>query len=183
MPHQKKINIGVVLFFLCMYMEKYLYQKESTADVKKSVDRSNEVLLSQKIVGEQKEALLENLGSSKKTQGIDKVQVALDIIGLEQTVGWVADGTNSVISLFRALADREKDATKKHLFNAAISAVSMIPFADVVKLLKLRKFPVVAKTYIAWARSVKTYAKAQKISWKRFDVSSSKEADASLAAA
>ncbi len=39
----------------------------------------------------------------------------------------------------RAALAKEPDQRKKHLINMGISAASMIPFADVLKLLKTRK--------------------------------------------
>ena len=68
---------------------------------------------------------------------IDKVQAALDVIGMEPTVGTGADVANTLISSFRAALADEKDERKKHIINAAISAVSIIPGADVIKFLKL----------------------------------------------
>lgn len=87
---------------------------------------------------------------------LDDLQLALDVAGLEPTIGTAADGANVVISLLRAAKEKESDAKKKHLLDAGISAVSMIPFADVVKLLKLRKLRKVA---VKGARAVKTGAK------------------------
>lgn len=65
---------------------------------------------------------------------IDKLQMALDALGLEPTIGTAADVTNAIISGARAIAS--KDRQKEHLANTAISLISMIPFADVVKLAK-----------------------------------------------
>lgn len=70
---------------------------------------------------------------------LNSIQLALDVAGLEPTVGTAADGTNSLISLLRAALAKEKDEKKQHLINAGISALSMIPFADVLKVLKIRK--------------------------------------------
>ena len=84
----------------------------------------------------------------EKLKAIDALQAALDIAGLEQTWGVFADGANSLIYAFRsvksALTGKGKEA-KQHLLDAGISAVSIIPFADVIKLLRLRKVPKVAK--------------------------------------
>lgn len=47
--------------------------------------------------------------------------------------------------------------------DAGISAVSLIPFADVIKLLRLRKYPKLAKTAIKAVRLGKNATKEQKI--------------------
>jgi len=74
---------------------------------------------------------------------LDKLQVALDVIGFEPTVGTAADASNSVISALRsaaAIARKDGDTAKQHAIDAGISAISMIPFGDVAKIAKLRKF-------------------------------------------
>ncbi len=102
-------------------------------------------------------------------KAIDKIQTALDIVGLEPTFGSVADGANSIISLLRAAASKETDKRKEHLINAGISAISLIPFADVIKLLKLRKVGKTAtKAGIKGARALKNYSTSQKMS-NRFE--------------
>lgn len=75
--------------------------------------------------------------------GLDALQATLDVAGIEPTVGTVADVSNAVISLGRA--GIEKDRRSEHVFNAIISLVSMIPMADVVKLLKARQYTKMAK--------------------------------------
>jgi|19_taG_2_1085344.scaffolds.fasta_scaffold02526_2 hypothetical protein len=73
---------------------------------------------------------------------LDKLQLALDVIGFEPTVGTAADASNAVISALRAgsAAARGKgDLAKQHTIDAGISAISMVPFGDVVKIFKLRK--------------------------------------------
>ena len=87
---------------------------------------------------------------------LDTIQLALDIAGIEQTIGTFADAGNVIISLLRAASDKEKDQTRKHLIDAGLSAISMIPFADFVKLLKFRKL---RKPAVAVARTIKTGAK------------------------
>ena len=72
---------------------------------------------------------------------VDKLQAALDVVGLEPTVGTGADAVNIVISVGRLLLNAlkgEKSEVKRHAINAGISAISLIPFGDVAKLLKLR---------------------------------------------
>lgn len=73
------------------------------------------------------------------SEALNKIQIALDIAGLEPTIGILADGSNAIISTLRAVASKEKNTRKKHLINAGISALSVIPFGDVLKILKLRK--------------------------------------------
>ena len=73
---------------------------------------------------------------------LDKLQLALDVIGFEPTVGTAADAANSVISALRsaaAIARKDGDAAKQHAIDAGISAISMVPFGDVAKIAKLRK--------------------------------------------
>ena len=101
---------------------------------------------------------------------IDKLQGALDVAGLEPTVGTVADAGNSVISLLRAAIAKEKDQKKKHLLNAGISAVSLIPGADIIKALKLRKASKpLTKTAIKGIRAGQQAAKQTKLAGNRFD--------------
>ena len=97
---------------------------------------------------------------------LDTVQVALDVAGIEPTVGTAADGTNAVISLLRAAAADERDSKKKHLINAGISAISMVPFADVVKIFK---FKPARKLAVKGARAAKKAATTQKASGTRFN--------------
>lgn len=88
---------------------------------------------------------------------VDGLQYALDILGIEPTIGTVADATNSIISILRAALEKETDNKKKHLLNAAISAVSMIPFGDLVKLIKLR---VLRKPAVKLAKFIKQFLKS-----------------------
>jgi len=94
---------------------------------------------------------------------LNVVQTALDVAGLEPTIGAFADGTNAVISALRAAASKEKDDRKKHLINAGISTLSIIPFADVLKIFKIRKLGVPAtKAAIKGIRAGKVAAKGYK---------------------
>ena len=107
-----------------------------------------------------------------ESNAIDKLQGALDIIGFEPTLGTAADASNTVISGLRAALAKEPDERKRHIINAGISAVSLLPFADVIKVLKLRKSNLgraVAKKGIEGTRAAREYAKAQKASGTRFD--------------
>lgn len=98
---------------------------------------------------------------NKKYKDVDKIvdaiQYTLDIVGLEPTIGSIADGSNAIISLLRAALSKETDESKKHLLNAAISAVSVIPFGDLVKLIKLR---VLRKPAVKLLKFVKKYLKS-----------------------
>lgn len=101
----------------------------------------------------------------EELKAIDALQAALDIVGLEPTFWSLADGVNAVIYLFRSAKSAfsgDKDQSKSHLLDAGISAVSLIPFADVIKLMRLRNVPGLAKIAIKWARGLKTYAVDQK---------------------
>lgn len=101
--------------------------------------------------------------NKEKMKAIDALQLALDAAWFEPTYGTIADVINIVISTFRSLLATEKDERKRHIINAGISAISIIPFADVIKVLKLRKSPKLAKAAIKWARAAKNYAKREKI--------------------
>jgi hypothetical protein len=107
-----------------------------------------------------------------ESNAIDKLQGALDIIGFEPTFGTAADASNTVISGLRAALAKEPDERKRHIINAGISAVSLLPFADVIKVLKLRKLGglgrTVAKKGIQGARTARAYAKTQKAAGTRF---------------
>jgi len=74
-------------------------------------------------------------------KAIDTFQAALDIAGIapDPVIGTSADGINSMISLLRAKAAKTSDDRKKHLINAGISAISIIPMADIIKVLKLKQ--------------------------------------------
>ena len=98
---------------------------------------------------------------------LDKLQLALDLAGIEPTVGTIADGANTIISSLRAasaLASKNKDEAAEHAINAGISIISIIPIADVVKLLKARKL---RKPALYAAKAIKLAgktAKAQRMS-------------------
>ena len=92
---------------------------------------------------------------------LDQLQTALDVAGFEPTVGTTADAANTIISGLRAAMSKESDERKKHIINAGISALSLIPFADLIKLLKLRKFKPAAKLAVQGARGLKAYGKTQ----------------------
>ena len=105
-----------------------------------------------------------------KIKAIDALQVALDVAGFDPTYGTIADGINVILSTLRsglALARKEGDQAKEHAINAGISAISLIPFADVIKVLKLRKLAKLkrpaTKLAIAGARAAKQYSADKKI--------------------
>ena len=101
-----------------------------------------------------------------RMDSIDKIQLALDIAGIEPSVGTIADAANIVISLGRMLNNARKKQTsevKRHAINAGISAISLIPLGDVAKLLKIRTLArkgkigkAAAKASISGLRSAKT---------------------------
>ena len=100
---------------------------------------------------------------------LDTIQTALDIAGVEPTIGTGADLLNTVISGLRAAFSKTSDERKKHIINAAISGVSTLPFGDIIKLLKLRKSRNVAKLAVKGARGLKSFAKTQQAAGSRFD--------------
>ena len=93
---------------------------------------------------------------------VDGIQYALDVVGLEPTVGSFADGANVVISLLRSALEKETDDKKKHLLNAAISAVSIVPFGDLAKIIKLR---VLRKPAVKLLRFIKNILKSKNSSY------------------
>lgn len=107
------------------------------------------------------EGLMDTIKSAAP-KALNLLQSALDIAGVEPTVGTGADAANGVISLLRAAFSKEPDQRKKFLLKAAISAVSMIPGADLVKLLKARKLTKpLAKGALAGAKALRTYKQGQ----------------------
>ena len=108
----------------------------------------------------------------RKRNAVDNLQTALDVIGLDPIlgVGPAADVVNVVISGLRsglALARKENDIAKEHAINAGISAISLIPFADVIKILKLRKLGKLAKPAtklaVAGGKAAKVYGAKKKL--------------------
>lgn len=134
-----------------------------------SVNNSKKTLKYKSFTDSKQKEIADNFLDNPKMKTIDKIQLALDIVWLEQTFWSIADWTNALISFFRAALSKEKDQRKRHIINAGISAVSIIPFADVIKILKLRKAPKIAKAYIKASKWVKNYAKVKKSSWTRFE--------------
>jgi len=100
---------------------------------------------------------------------IDVLQTALDTIGFVPEVGSFANAANTIISTLRAALAKEKDEKKKHIINAGISAVGVIPFAGLINLLKLRKVKPVAKITVQGARALKAYGKTQQAIGNRFN--------------
>jgi hypothetical protein len=98
----------------------------------------------------------------KEYNAVDALQNALDIIGIDPIIGTGADAANVLISTLRSALAKTSDEKQKHIINAGISAISLIPFADIIKLLKLRKSPKLAKPAIAGARALKTAASSVK---------------------
>lgn len=104
----------------------------------------------------------------KKSNLLDTIQIALDVAGFEPTIGTSADAANVVISGLRAAVAKETDEKKKHLINAGISAISLIPFADLIKAIKLRHMSKpLTRAAIRGARASHLYAKNIKRQDKR----------------
>jgi hypothetical protein len=107
------------------------------------------------------EGLMDTIKSAG-SKALNLIQSALDVAGIEPTVGTAADAANGIISLLRAAFSKESDQRKKFLLKAAISAVSMIPGGDLVKLLKARQFTKpLAKGALAGAKALRTYKQGQ----------------------
>jgi len=101
------------------------------------------------LIAEQYEVVLNEAAEIQRRERnmLDNIQLGLDVVGIDLfnvlagAAVW-ADGANAIISALRsglALAHKENDIAKEHAINAAISAISIIPFQDWVKALKLRK--------------------------------------------
>ena len=104
----------------------------------------------------------------KKSNLLDTIQMALDVAGFEPTIGTSADAANVVISGLRAAVAKETNEKKKHLINAGISAISLIPFADLIKVIKLRHMSKpLTRAAIRGARASHLYAKNIKRQDKR----------------
>lgn len=138
-----------------MEREKLHEDLETSEEVREMLDEK-EKARQKWIIQQQKENLT----------AIDAFQAALDVVGLEPTRWSIADWTNALIYLFRSAKAKYQgngEKSKAHLIDAWISAISLIPFADVIKLLRLRKYPKLAKIAIKGARLGKNVAKEQKI--------------------
>jgi len=101
------------------------------------------------------------------------VQGALDIVGLEPTIGTAADVANTGISLVRALkaaVQKEPDKLKRHMINAGISAISIIPAGDLAKLIKLRRL---RKGFTKGVRAGRQFSKNYKQKGNRFKITDS----------
>lgn len=96
--------------------------------------------------------VIKEIVNEESSKSLDALQLALDIAGIPPSIGTPVNGANTTISLLRAASDKEPDARKKHLIDAGLNAVSMIPFASVVKLVKLRAL---RKPAVMAARSIK----------------------------
>lgn len=105
------------------------------------------------VVNEESLKMKEGAGS----KALDILQLALDVAGIPPSIGTPVNAANTAISLLRAASDKEKDEEKKHLIDAGLNAVSMIPFGSVVKLVKLRAL---RKPAVAVARAIKGGSRA-----------------------
>jgi hypothetical protein len=94
-----------------------------------------------------------NTPEEKLDYAADALHLALDAGGIADPTG-IVDGTNGVLYLLRAVAQKER--WPEHVKNALISFVSIIPFGDLVKLVKAKKGIQWAKTAATGARAVKT---------------------------
>jgi hypothetical protein len=92
---------------------------------------------------------------SAMISGLDKIQTTLDAVGVAEPTPF-ADGSNAVISLVRAAT--EPGRRKEHLSNAAISAISVIPYVG--DLAKVSKYGSKAANSTA-AKSAPTSSAAQ----------------------
>jgi len=122
------------------------------------------------LIAEQYDAVLTE--ERRRRNAVDNLQTALDVIGLDPIlgVGPAADVVNVVISGLRsglALAKKENDIAKEHAINAGISAISLIPFADVIKILKFRKLGKLAKPAtklaVVGGKAAKAYGAKKKL--------------------
>ncbi len=94
---------------------------------------------------------------SAMSSGLDKIQTTLDAVGVAEPTPF-ADGSNAVISLVRAAT--EPGRRKEHLSNAAISAISVIPYVG--DLAKASKYgSKAAKPTSTAAKSAPTVSAAQ----------------------
>lgn len=105
----------------------------------------------------------------KEQVNLDNIQTALDIAGLEPTLGTGADIANTIISGLRAAFAKTNDERKKHIINAAISGVSVLPFGDLIKVLKLRKSKPVTNIAIKSVRGLRKVAKGKQAEGNRFN--------------
>ncbi len=106
---------------------------------------------------------------SPLSRGLDKVQTTLDAVGAVEPTP-IADGSNAVISLVRAAT--EPGRRKEHLSNAAISAISVIPYVgDIAKSWKYGSKA--AKSTSAAAKSAPAPSASQNYGTSVANVSSS----------
>lgn len=71
---------------------------------------------------------------------LDRIQAALDAAGLSmKALGTGTNAANVAISLLRAASTKNSDKRKKYLIDAGIVALTHLPVADLVRLLKNRK--------------------------------------------
>lgn len=109
-----------------------------------------------------------------ESSALNKIQAALDVAGFEPTIGTGADALNIIISGLRAAYSKTTDERKKHIINAGISAISLIPFADIIKILKLRKNKPLARYAISGAKNLKSTGQTLKSS-DRFGTSENEQ--------
>jgi hypothetical protein len=169
-----KISIKTIILNLDTAPEKFL-QMFATSNKARAIARRMRLARLKAKAPEESQQMFET--RLVKEGWLDKLQVALDVIGFEPTVGTVADATNSVISALRsaaAIARRDGDKAKEHAVNAGISAISMIPFGDVAKLVKLRK---ARKVIVPLARFAKTAGKAAQLRRRQQSIANLRKRD------
>jgi len=102
---------------------------------------------------------------AKITKALNTLQLALDVAGIvpEPFTEVTANTVNTVISLLRAAAAKTPNRRKKHIINAGLSAIAIIPMAGIIKVLKLRKAPVLAKKAIQIGKAARAAHELQGI--------------------
>lgn len=108
--------------------------------------------------------------SATLNKNLNKIQAALDIAGFVPTIGNVADALNVIVSGLRAAYSNTTDERKKHIINAGISAIFLVPFANIISFFGLRKNKPLARYAISGAKNLKTTGQNLK-STDRFGVS------------
>lgn len=96
--------------------------------------------------------------------GLEALKLALDTWGLEPTTGWIGDASSGTISLGQAIYKglAGKPGAANHMTDAAISAISIVPFGDIVKLLKFKYGAKYGTLAAKFARPIKDAAKNSK---------------------
>lgn len=99
-----------------------------------------------------------NTPEEKAETALDTINTVLDGVGIADPSG-IADGVNTILYALRAATAKTPDVRNKNLYNALISAVSVIPFGDLAKLLKARKYTTGAKMAVQYGRPLRNLAR------------------------